>query len=270
MRNTIGLVGVGSLGGFLANQIQSHVDTMYVIDPDSVEEKNLRNSIYHKLDINKPKVYALKSKITKCDLVPVKARFEDIDLPSVNNFIDCRDIVNRNIRTDVKFLIVGRNLRVDCEEPSMTTDEPGNYLIELSKQEVSKAAHLASKVLLSERIKELQDDKSSINLPISTKSVDSEMKFHIKQKTKPLLQRDISSHIFNEIKDISDPRGFVRTRLCKLDDQKGILTFEPSLMQYPAVITALNDVVLRDNGTYFIDKKNRFIEICYPTLDGGA
>lgn len=270
MKNKIGLVGVGSLGGFIAKKLQDHVDTIYAVDPDIVEERNLRNSIYTKSDVRKPKVNALKEKISECELIPLQADGKKVDLPDVQNIIDCRDVVNRNILADVKFLIVGRNLRVDCEKELMEDDQPGKYLIELDKPKVEEAAELAVQTLMSKKINDLKRKRSSINLPLSTKNVNSEMKFLINQKDKPLTNRDISPHIFNEIKGLSDKRDRIKTRLCKLGNKLNIVSFEPKMMHYLQVIEILNDVVLRDGGTYFINTQEKYIEICNPRIEGGA
>jgi hypothetical protein len=93
------------------------------------------------------------------------------------------------------------------------------------------------------------------------------MNFLIKRKDEPL---DISPHVFNDIKGISDRRNRVKTRLCKLGDQMNVVTCELKKMHYPQVIEMLNNVVLRDGGTYFINTRDRCIEICNPYLEGGA
>jgi hypothetical protein len=270
MIKKIGLVGVGSLGSHIAKELQNYVDTIYAVDPDIVEKKNLINSIYTNADINKPKVIALKDNISQCRLIPINADIKNVELPSVDQTIDCRDVVNRNIDTDVKFMVVGKNLRVDCEEPVFTEDENGKYVIDLDKLEVCQAGHLANEVLQSDGILTLQEKKSSIHIPISAQSVDDEIKFLIRQKNKPLLKRDISKHIFNEIKGISDAYGRVKTKLCKIDDQMNIKIRGPYMMKYPQVIQTLNDIVLRQNGTYIINTQENCLEICDPFLVGGA
>jgi hypothetical protein len=270
MKNTIGLVGVGSLGGFVADKLQNRADAIYAVDPDIVEERNLRNSIYTKSDINKPKVIALKEKISECKFIPVQADIRRIELPPVKNIIDCRDVVNRNIRTDVKFLIIGKNLKVDCAEPIIEDDQSGKYLIELEKPDVEKAANLAVKTLTSKRIEDLKNKHASINLPLSTENVDDELKFLMKQSDKNPVNRDIGEHIFNDVRGMCDKHNRVRTRLYKLGEKMNIISFEPRPMFYPHVIEMLNEVVLRNGGTYFINRQDGTIEICNPLLEGGA
>jgi hypothetical protein len=172
MLKKLGLVGVGSLGGHIAEKIQDHVDTIYAVDPDIVEERNVRNSIYTEEDINKPKVMALKEKIKRCKIIPVKADIKMIDLPSVDQVIDCRDVVNRNIDTNVKFSIVGKSLRIDCSEVHIEEDVPGRYLVELEKPEISQAGSLATDVMMSNCIQTLFERKLSVHVPIATKDID--------------------------------------------------------------------------------------------------
>lgn len=269
MKDTIGIIGVGSLGSHLATELQSHVETMFVIDPDTVEERNLRNSIYKRKDINQPKVLALKEKITECNLISIQSDIRNIELTDVKCLLDCRDVVNRNIDTDVKFLITGKNLRVDCEEPVNEEDQPGSYVIELDKKEVSTASKIAKEVTLSNQIYNLKTKKASINLPLSTRSVPDEMNFLIRQKEQPLKYRDMSKTIFNDIRGVGQ-EDRIKTKLCKLDDRMGIKVFDLGSMYYPDVINLLNDVVLRNHGTYFINTKEGCIEICDPLLEGGA
>lgn len=164
----IGLVGVGSLGGFIAKKLQSKVDTIYAVDPDIVEERNLRNSIYTKKDINKPKVMALKDKVTECTFVPIQKDIRKTNLPKVDQLIDCRDVISRNIDTDVKFTIASERLRVDCRKPNtVKRDVSGRYFIELGKQTISRAGTLASRVVMSDKLKLLKDKNQRIYLPIS-------------------------------------------------------------------------------------------------------
>lgn len=269
MNNTIGLIGVGSLGSLLATKLQSHVETMFVIDPDTVEERNLRNSIYITKDIKQPKVLALKDKITECNVIPIQADIRNVDLTNVKQLFDCRDVVNRNLDSDVKFLVTGKNLRVDCKEPVYEDDQPGNYIIELEKNEISTAAGIAKDALMSDSINYLRDNKTSFNLPLSTRNVTDEMDFLIRQKETPLPYRDISENIFNDIKGVGK-NGRIRTKLCKLDNHMGIETFDLGKMYYPDVIDLLNDKVMRNHGTYFINTQKGCIEICDPLIEGGA
>ena len=270
MRKTIGLIGVGSLGGYVAKSVQRFANKIYGIDPDIVKERNLRNSIYTRDDVGKPKVAALKKQITECEFAPVQNTFENVDLDDVDSLIDCRDVVNRNIRTDSKFLVVGKNLQINCEEPTTDDDISGSYMIDLEKYEISQAGRLAAESLLTDGIKNLQEKKMSINIPLSTKSVIREVDFLVRQYDKPIRDRNIEPHIYEDLKKISDSQGCIKTTLCKVDERQRITICEPRFMYYPEVINILNNVVLKQGGTYSIDIKNRVLEICNPFLTGGA
>lgn len=270
MIKTIGIIGVGSLGGYVAQRMQSFANKIYGIDPDIVEQRNLRNSLYTKEDIRKPKVIALKRQISKCDYVPMQDDCRNVDLPDVDQLIDCRDVLNKNIKTDAKFLVVGKNLQVNCEDTTEGEDVKGEYMIDLGKNDISQAGRLAAESLMSDDINTLQEKGLSINIPLSTRSVIKELDFLVKQADRPEADRDIRSHIFKEIKEISNKKGRVKTKLCKVGEFQNIVFREPQTMSYLQVISILNDVVLRQGGTYSIDHQNGYIEICNPFLAGGA
>lgn len=182
MRKKLGLVGVGSLGGYLAKKLQADVDTIYAVDPDIVEEKNLRNSIYKKADINKPKVLALKEKVTKCKIIPIQRDIRETDLPKVDHVIDCRDIVNRNIETDVKFTIANERLRVDCTKPNLKEiDTHGKYAIELGKRLINRAGGLARDFLMSKQLEVFEYKNQRIYLPIADIDVETFIEKHLDQ-----------------------------------------------------------------------------------------
>lgn len=269
MTKRIGLIGVGSLGGYVAKNLQRFASRIYGIDPDIVEEKNIRNSIYRKKDIGKSKVSALKRQITECRYTSVQDKFENVDLGDID-LIDCRDVVNRNLDTDAKFLIMGRNLQVNCEEPTNEDDVHGDYMIDLEKEEISRAGRLAAESLLTDGIKSLQEKKMSINIPLSTKSIIREVDFLVREHDKPIQDRNIEPHIYKDLEKISDSQGCIRTTLCKIDDRQRIKVCEPRYMHYPEVISILNNIVLKQGGTYSVNIKNRLLEICNPFLTGGA
>lgn len=182
------LVGVGSLGSFLAKQLQSKVDTIYAVDPDKVEERNLRNSVYTKADINKPKVMALKEQISECTFVPIQSDIRQVDLPRVDTVVDCRDVIPRNIDTDVKFSVVGRHLKVDCQEVNADIDRNGKYMLELERPEVSRAGGLAQRILMSDQFPMLKSKGVCIHVPIEVQSVDLNALVNQKDETRTSCQ----------------------------------------------------------------------------------
>ena len=182
MRKKLGLVGVGSLGSYLAKKLQADADTIYAVDPDIVEERNLRNSIYTKADINKPKVLALKERVTECMFVPIQGDIRDVNLPEVDQIIDCRDVANRNIEADVKFTVANERLRIDCTKPNpKEPDKHGKYAIELGKKLISRAGGLARDFMMSSNLKVFADRNQRIYLPIAKLDVDTFIEKHLSQ-----------------------------------------------------------------------------------------
>jgi len=171
MHENLCIVGVGSLGSHVAQKMQHYCDRIYAVDPDKVEERNLRNSIYTKADIDMPKVNALQKHISHCKVVPVQGRMEEIDIPHADTVIDCRDVVNRNIQSDVKFSVVGRHLRVDCEPIVKEADKPGTYLHELNKRKLSQAGELTTRLMRSDVIETIQDKHSLVYIPVNNWSM---------------------------------------------------------------------------------------------------
>lgn len=254
MRKKIGLVGVGSLGSSVAKALQDHADTIYAVDPDIVEERNLRNSIYTKSDINQPKVTALQKQISKCRFIPVKADIKDIELPAVDETIDCRDVLNRNIDTDVKFSIIGKNLRIDCEEVVFDSDRPGQYLIELEKEEVSQAGRLASDIAMSNDIKKLKHQKMSMHVPIKTRSLEC----LLKESEQPNLE--IASCFENDINEVRDGNTILIRQ---------VKTNYPQTMTFPHAVAFLRDALSSD-CIYSVNLKDRCVDVYDLREYGGA
>jgi hypothetical protein len=200
----------------------------------------------------------------------VQDDIKNIESLKFNHLIDCRDVVNKNIASDSKFMVVGKNLQINCGEVVEGDDIEGEYMIDLEKDDISQAGRLAATSLLSGGITNLQKKKMSVNIPLSTRSLIREVDFLVKQANYPEEKRDMSLHLQEEIKSISNSQGKVKTKLCKIDNFQGISFCEPKNMSYPQVIDLLNDIVLRQGGTYMIDHSYRYIEICNPFLSGGA
>jgi hypothetical protein len=207
MRKKLGLIGVGSLGGFIADKLQTNVDTIYAVDPDIVEERNLRNSIYTKADINKPKVMALRDKISHCKCIPIQSDIRNVELPNMDALVDCRDVTHRNIDADVKFSVTGRHLRVDCREINANIDRCGNYMLELERPEVSRAGDLANEILLSDGISLLQSQKLCVHIPLEIKNVDIEIYNLVKQIEDPSLGINKTQLLYESLCEMFDVGG---------------------------------------------------------------
>jgi hypothetical protein len=264
MRKKIGLVGVGSLGSAVAKQLQRHADTIYAVDPDIVEERNLRNSIYTKSDINQPKVTALQNKISECRFIPVNADIRDIDLPDIDEIIDCRDVLNRNIDTDVKFSIVGKSLRIDCEEVVFEKDKPGKYLMELEKDEVIQAGRLAKDITLSKDMQTLKEQKLSTLMPIQTKSVEPRFECLLMEREDTTLEiAECFPSNLNEVRD----NDTIKIR--KMFDSCPPNNY-PAPMSFTQALALLRDSVLQRGCIYIVNRKDRCVDLYNLDDYGGA
>jgi hypothetical protein len=270
MRKTIGLVGVGSLGGYIASNLQHHADTIYAVDPDIVEKRNLRNSIYTKIDVNQPKVTALKSKISQCRFVPVNADIKDIDLPSVDEMIDCRDVINRNIDTDIKFSIVGRSLRIDCEEVVFDEDRPGKYLIELEREELSQAGRLARDVTMSDGIQYLKENQLATHMPLSTQSVEPGFKCLVKQRENTVLQNHLeiasASCFSSDLNDVRDGNDIKIRQIINPDIKHNY----PQTVPFSTAVGFLRDAMLTQHCIYMVNVNDKCIDVYDLREYGGA
>ena len=153
MYKKIAVVGLGTLGGFLAKSISEldKVNEIILVDFDAVEEKNLINSIYTKNDLNKFKVDCLYETISKtCNkkIIPIVDKFieGETNIPKCDLVIDCRDyIYNRQNLIDVRMYISSRYLIIDCRKNiSYVNHYPGKYISSLNRMDLKNAAFNAS------------------------------------------------------------------------------------------------------------------------------
>lgn len=166
MVKIVGIIGVGSLGGFVAHHI-SHIDgieKLVIIDPDVVERNNLRNSIYREGDIGELKVEALK-KYLGCEATTIPSSYDELtsQIPETDLLIDCRDIgCSRYGKIDVRLFISERTLVIDCER-NVRYEKPviGKYLMELQKDTIDDAAYYIKKTIVSGKMFELIKQQSS-------------------------------------------------------------------------------------------------------------
>ena len=65
MYNNICLIGLGTIGGFLAKNLSEieSIKKLLLIDYDTVETENIKNSIYTNKDIGKLKTSAIYDKL---------------------------------------------------------------------------------------------------------------------------------------------------------------------------------------------------------------
>jgi hypothetical protein len=166
MVKTIGVIGVGSLGSFVAHHLSNidGIEKLIIIDPDIVEENNLRNSIYRKNDVGKSKVESL-TKYLGCDSITIPSSYDELktEIPKTDLLIDCRDVgCSRYGKIDVRLFISERTLVIDCER-YVKYDKPvlGKYILELSRNTIDDAAYYIKKIFVSRHIFDLIKQQSS-------------------------------------------------------------------------------------------------------------
>lgn len=135
----ITIIGLGSVGGFLAKCLTSinTVKKMTFIDHDIVEEKNLCRSIYRKNDIGKQKVDAAKEIIeasTDVFVHSISEKYNNNNQISTNNLIiDCRDTTEKHDNIPCKLSVSGRSLILDCSSKKNNTSMNGYYREKINK-----------------------------------------------------------------------------------------------------------------------------------------
>lgn len=177
MYESIVIIGVGSLGGFVADNISkmSDLQKLILIDPDIVESKNIGKSIYRKQDVGKFKVNALRQIIefSNTDLIIENYPIEYIDnkiyTPDADLVIDCRDIIcSRNNNIDMRLYISFNMLILDCEKNcTISTPSTGRYIQNLTSMEIAYASILATQIIYSEKIDELIKRQMIQQIPIN-------------------------------------------------------------------------------------------------------
>lgn len=170
MLKTIGIIGLGSFGGFICKHLASNhsVTKLVIVDYDLVSSENTLKSIYRPKDIGINKVDALEDilKSENFGLEVSKINSEYIEgqtkIPSCDLLIDCRDFVcDRLGEIDVRVYISGRDVIIDCRK-MVCVYRPyhGKYNLQLTKTEINKAAFLVSDLLVRNKFKILMENNS--------------------------------------------------------------------------------------------------------------
>lgn len=159
------VLGVGALGGFVVDSI-SKIDIIkeiLIFDPDLVEKKNLKNSIYRLEDVGKFKVECLKQILTvrnpNIKITTYKTIFSEGDtfLPKCDLVLDCRDFLyDRGTLIDARLYISSRYLVVDCRKNVQATMKyEGQYLELMSKNDLQTAASLISIMMTNKTLEKM-------------------------------------------------------------------------------------------------------------------
>jgi hypothetical protein len=151
MSGRIAIIGLGTLGGFIAQTISelNFLKKLILIDFDIIEEKNLINSIYRKCDVGRYKTTSLHDIIKEqngnnieIEIITEKYKECELIIPEVDLIIDCRDYVcNRGDKIDVRLFISSRYLVIDCRKnTSYDKSYEGRYITQLTKNDLRRAA----------------------------------------------------------------------------------------------------------------------------------
>lgn len=186
------VIGVGSFGGFLCKHLSEleYVDQLYFVDHDLVESKNTRNSIYTMSQVGEYKVDALTEIIQDdVSVLGFKNRYIEgkTKLPNVDLVIDCRDIVcDRGKHIDIKLFISGKVLVIDCRKNVKIRHEyKGSYSINLTKNEISRAAFFASQIINSKQLKKMRKNKliQTVDLNLIPVAINKSIKESLENKS---------------------------------------------------------------------------------------
>ncbi len=151
------IIGCGSLGGFLAKRLSNYnkIKKITLIDYDTIEQKNFKNSIYNKNE-GSLKVDVLKKIINKdkpnLKIITDSKKFIDneSDIDQNNYIIDCRDFTyNRCSKINARFQISYNYLCSDFRK-NIKFNNPyfGKYSDIIIKSNIEDAAFLASSILI--------------------------------------------------------------------------------------------------------------------------
>jgi hypothetical protein len=155
MYKSIVIIGLGSLGGFFAENVSKlkGLQTLILIDPDIIELKNIGKSIYKRRDIGRFKVDVIKEIIDNENLEIISHPIEYIEgkiyLPDNDLIVDCRDeICSREGEIDVRFYISYKTLMIDCAKyHKVESKTSGKYGHLLTLSQLSWAGHMAAEYI---------------------------------------------------------------------------------------------------------------------------
>lgn len=138
MIESVTIIGVGSLGGYLCKYLVNcrNIKKIQVIDFDTVGSENLDKSVYSSADKDEPKVFALRKKFGD-KIYPVNSKYSERGLSNPNIIetdiiIDCSDEVISYHIVDLRIYVVSgktvvydfrRNNEVDLEYTGKYVDK---------------------------------------------------------------------------------------------------------------------------------------------------
>ncbi len=201
----ITIIGLGSIGGFLAKCLTSinTVKKMTFIDHDIVEEKNLCRSIYRKTDIGKQKVIAAKEIIENSTDICVNAMSEKYNnqISTNNLIIDCRDTTDKHENIPCKLSVSGRSLILDCSIKKNNVAMNGYYREKINKSDLQNGLSDVTSIMTTSFFPQLIKNKLTyiVNLNKSSQKV-----FDVIKNNNLCLENPIISSKINGLQFISD------------------------------------------------------------------
>lgn len=147
MYNNICLIGLGTIGGFLAKNLSEieSIKKLLLIDYDTVETENIKNSIYTNKDIGKLKTSAIYDKLDNKKHVKIlNEKFIEgkTKIPFFDLILDCRDFTyNRKELIDARLYVSYRSLIIDCRKNvNYEKQHEGKYITRLTKTDLRNAS----------------------------------------------------------------------------------------------------------------------------------
>jgi len=274
---SIAVIGIGTLGGFVANAVSNleTLETLIVIDHDTVESKNLKNSIYRQIDVGLKKTDALDEIISRKnpDVTIISFNEKYIEgktkIPKCDLVLDCRDFTYDRLKEiSARLYISSRYLMVDCRKNvEYRVKSEGKYLTELTKEDLRYAASLILMLVYNDTISKLIKDQSiqkyeldhvkhldSCSYDIVYEDPDNEEKFvNLPEKIVPILQANkqadvdvfVGSSLF-PMSEFSIPKNSLRT---SGDIIINLSRAVATQCQFNNFVVALNQT----DGKYFIE-----------------
>lgn len=173
MISSVTIIGTGTLGGHLCKHLaeNSQIDTLNLIDRDYVDNKDTEIGIFRPFDMYDLKVDVLEEMFSTYNVKinKIATFYEDFcegynDLPKADLTIDCRNMFGkRNKNIDLKMFITDRFLIFDFQKEYKNDNiTKGEYIIKLTKDEISRAAYYASNLICSRYILDAMIESQSI------------------------------------------------------------------------------------------------------------
>lgn len=177
MFSKVCIIGLGTLGGFIAKSL-SELDNIVevgIIDYDTIEEKNLKNSVYLDSHIDKYKIDALEE-ILKSNNKNIKVNKYNMKFVEGENdihkqydlVIDCRDFTyDRKEEIDARLYVTSRYVVIDCRKNiEYDSHREGTYITTLTKNDLRYASIQVAMMINNDSINDLISNQLVHNIDL--------------------------------------------------------------------------------------------------------